>query len=59
MEKRQEAEPAVREDGSVPVPRRVAARLGLAPGVRVRFELNELGEVVLRRAAETPGAALR
>ena len=43
------------QDGKVTVPKRVRQRLGLEPGAKVAFVLNDLGEVVLRRDAPTSG----
>lgn len=40
--------------GQVTVPKPIRDALGLTPGSRVDFDLNEQGQVVLRRAASRP-----
>ena len=40
--------------GQVTVPKPIRDALGLAPGSRVDFDLNERGQVILRRAGPRP-----
>ncbi|MGE3143936.1 MAG: hypothetical protein AB7L65_11500 [Hyphomonadaceae bacterium] len=41
-------------EGDVRLPKRVQARLGLEPGAKVVFRINEAGEVVLHRDRAAP-----
>jgi antitoxin PrlF len=40
--------------GQVTIPQRIRQQLGLEPGAAVRFEVNDGGELVIRRAATAP-----
>lgn len=43
--------------GQVTIPKAIRNRLGLTPGSRVEFEVDDAGRVVLRKASmATPGA---
>lgn len=42
--------------GQVTIPKKVRDALGLKPGDQVAFVVDDRGEVVVKRAAEKPGA---